>query len=131
MAMTKLDKRVRDDMKAQALAFLHSTIGPLEPRTPTVWTLQTHRAKSGMSRRFRVFAISRAGLNADQHSSRIVDITRHVSHAIGARFNADKGEMIIGGCGFDASQEIVRNLSYVMFGRLEGGAAFQLMHSRL
>ena len=75
----------------------------LKPKTE-VYTLQTHRSSSGMSRRYRVFIVE---------DKKISDITWRV--AIATDRQIKDGEIVVGGCGFCGGFDIVQALGYALW----------------
>jgi len=75
----------------------------LKPKTE-VYTLQTHRSSSGMSRRYRVFIVG---------DKKISDITWRV--AIATDRQIKDGEIVVGGCGFCGGFDIVSALGYALW----------------
>lgn len=72
-----------------------------------VYTLVTHVAKSGMSRRMRLFVVRKG---------EVVPITYSVAKAVGftLKRNGDN-EIVVGGCGMDMGFHVVYSLGQVMF----------------
>lgn len=64
-----------------------------------VYTMVTHRSRSGMSRDVRVFVV-----NVYDDEARLVEITMLVARALGMR-ESEHG-IRVGGCGFDAGHHV-------------------------
>ena len=100
---TKTEKQAE---RADAITRLRSFLKPGDNITTTV----LHVARSGMSRSIRCQAIR----HDDDGAPYIDDISWLVARAIGARLD-DRGGVVIGGCGFDATFEVVYSLGRVLF----------------
>ena len=89
-----------------AIANLRKFLKPGDNVSTTV----LHVARSGMSRSIRCQAVRRD----DDGNPYISDISYLVARAIGARLD-DRGGVVIGGCGFDATFEVVYSLGRTLF----------------
>jgi hypothetical protein len=107
--VTKQQLRERDEARAQLRGIL--------PPGSTVYTLVTHVARSGMSRRIRVLVMT----PDEPH-----DISHLVGRALGYRRNRDDGGLVVGGCGMDMGFHLVHSLSYTLHGNATVGADAQV-----
>ncbi len=109
--MTKAQKLEQDD----ARTFLRERLPP----GTVVYTTVTHVARSGMSRRIRVFVVQP---EAGPGQSQVWDISGWVGRALGYRRNDRDGALVIGGCGMDMGFHLVNSLSYALHGNVTVGA---------
>lgn len=77
------------------------------PPGTTVYTVVTHVAKSGMSRRIRCIVID---------DGQPYDISGMVGRLLGYRRNDRDGGLMVSGCGMDMGFHLVNSLSYAMHG---------------
>lgn len=70
---------------------------------PVVYVAVTHRAKSGLSRRVRVYCAPSA------HDIR--DVTGIAALACDFRANKQTGEIIVSGCGFNVAQHVAEHIA--------------------
>lgn len=89
-----------------AISNLRKFLKPGDNVTTTV----LHVSRSGMSRSIRCQAVR----SDDGGAHYISDISYLVARAIGARLD-DRGGVVVGGCGFDASFEVIYSLGRVLF----------------
>jgi hypothetical protein len=75
-----------------------------------VYTVLTHVAASGMSRRLKVLI----AVNTDRGPA-IHNVTRYVAEACGYSLNDREGSIVIGGCGFDAGFQVVYSLGHALW----------------
>lgn len=101
--MTKAKKQEQEEARAQLREWC--------PPGTTIYTIVTHVARSGMSRRIRCFMMRGA---ADDMGP--WDITGYVGLALGYRRNDRDGGLVIGGCGMDMGFHVVNSLSYALHG---------------
>jgi hypothetical protein len=69
----------------------------------TLYTIETHVTKSGMSRSIRVF---------DKNKD---DITFYVARILGETIDQNNGGIKVSGCGMDMGFEIVYRLGYALY----------------
>lgn len=99
-----------------------------------VYTVLTHRASNGMSRRLKVIiAVDGSPFN----------ITRYVAQACGHRMNDDEGSIVMSGCGMDMGFAVVYSLGHVLWpdgtpephgvrnGESDSDGGYALKHRRL
>ncbi len=71
-----------------------------------VYTVLTHCASNGMSRRLKVIiAVDGSPFN----------ITRYVAQACGHRMNDNEGSIVMGGCGMDMGFAVVYSLGHALW----------------
>lgn len=75
----------------------------------TLTVVCTHRNSSGMSARFRVFA----PILSDAGEPTIRELTRHIAEFVG--FKANGSEIVMGGCGYSKSFQIVYSLGSMLW----------------
>lgn len=95
---------------------LYDTIIDIK-KNQNIHSLIIHQSSSGMKRVVRIFVI---------HRDMIVDISGIIAKSIGYTFDRNHGGINVSGTGFDAGDEIVRGLSYSLFGNTD-----DLTHIRL
>jgi len=72
----------------------------------TIYTTVLHVSRSGMSRTIAAYV---------SHKGEIHNVSYLVASAIGARFDRDRGGVVMGGCGMDMTFALVYNLSGAMW----------------
>jgi len=72
----------------------------------TIYTTVKHVSRSGMSRTIAAYVV---------HKGTVHDVSYLVADAIGARFDRDRGGVIMGGCGMDMTFAMVYSLSRSLF----------------
>lgn len=92
------------ERKAESLAYLRKLLKP----GSTVYTVLRHVSRSGMSRRIDLYAHSKDGP---------IWITGPVGRVLDYR-EADKGGLVVGGCGMDMGFHLVHSLGYALYGDL-------------
>ncbi len=96
-------KEAKAAQQRYAVKMLHKWIKPGQG----VYTVMTHVAASGMSRRLKVvIGTSESGVH---------NVTRYVAQACGYRLNDREGSIIVGGCGFDAGFQVVYGLGCALW----------------
>jgi len=76
-----------------------------------IYTALKNVSSSGMSRRISVYIPYK---KANKELA-IMDITHDVAMVCGFRWNSDKGELVVGGCGMDMGYHVVYSLSRTLF----------------
>jgi hypothetical protein len=108
--------KVNETERNEAIAML-KRIG-VKPGA-TLYTSVTHVSSSGMSRRVRVYVVSKGVIE---------DITGMVARVLGSRRAPNNGwDIVMGGCGYDVGFDVVYNLGRVMFPK---GARKFVLHTR-
>lgn len=85
--------------------------GILAPNS-TIYTVVTTVARSGMSRRMKVFTLT----SDSEGKPWIRTITWLIARALGYRFNERGEDMTVGGCGMDMGFHVANSLSYALHG---------------
>lgn len=87
-----------------------------------IYTVTRHRSDSGMYRAIDCYTFKPHGMDAED-GSRInfssvqkLRYTWSIATALGYRYDKKHEAIGIGGCGFDAADQIVSDLSYALFG---------------
>lgn len=114
--MTKKEK------EAQRLEAIEALKKMLQPGK-RVYTQLEHVSSTGMSRRIRVYIPVKSEHEPDGMSIR--DISYWTAHAIGARWNSDRGSIVVGGCGMDMGYHVVYSLASTLWGRRSNGGGFE------
>jgi hypothetical protein len=113
MAKLKLTKAEKTARKNAAVERLRNIFPP----GSDVFTIVTHVAPSGMSRRIKVLGIvTRTWTDRDDKpcsKQEIIDVSSSVSDATGYRWH-DSGAVSIGGCGMDMCFALVDELASVL-----------------
>ena len=101
--MTK--KEQAEQERAQAVEYLREYF----PNTgDTVNAAVIHRSASGMTRHVAILAINNHG--------RIGNISHLVARATGYRQNRDRTGVVVGGCGFSATGDVVMAIASAIHG---------------
>jgi hypothetical protein len=117
-------KRVSAGMKAvHKQESLDRLKALLKPNT-SVWDIQTRRAKSGMSARYKFFVPDVIPAYGDRPAEPIIrDITLDVAIVTDSVYDRDSGDVKIDGCGLNRPQHMLDTLSYYL--RPEGTPAHE------
>lgn len=100
--MARMTKKDREE-QARAVEHLRAVLPP----GSRVYTTITHVARSGMSRRVRVFAVV---------NGRIASLAGYVATACGMRrHDGAWWDIVVGGCGFDAGFSVVSDLARTLY----------------
>lgn len=72
----------------------------------TIYTTVKHVSRSGMSRTIAAYVVQKG---------QVYDVSHLVAKAIGAKFDRDRGGVIMGGCGMDMTFHLVYTLSRTLW----------------
>lgn len=94
------------------------TLRKLLPPGSQVWSMVDRVSRSGMTRHVSLYGVS---------GGDIIWLTGYVATATGRRRHyGPRDTIVVGGCGFDAGDDLVRHLSHALY-----GSADALTHRRL
>lgn len=111
MTLSKAAQRERAEQRDEAIQTLHDY--GIRPGS-TVYTVMTHRSRSGMRRSIKLVIPATVSNRHGEHAG-VVDVSWAVARAVGWRFDRDNGGVIIDGAGMDMGFHAVYSLSRTLF----------------
>ena len=107
---TEAKQLTAKDGKARLLAESLAHLRELFPPGSDVWTLVTHVAASGMSRRISLYSIT-----VEDGKPVVQNVSAHVARVLDLRVNRDDLAVVVSGCGMDMCFHTVYNLGRALY----------------